>query len=131
MLYTIGYQRKSFVDFLHILKSYEINLVIDVRKYAVSKNVDFNKNNLRLRLAINKILYMHKPQMGAFGISVDNYCVIRADILYQLALSKLIENIDKYKIVLMCYENNANHCHRKNLISADILDVLCTDIFHL
>lgn len=64
-IYTIGYQGKKSIDFIKILQSNEIKVLIDVRNSAKSTmKPEFSKDVLKRELERNKIKYRHYPELG-------------------------------------------------------------------
>ena len=60
-VYTIGHGRHAWVDFLALLKKYEIAFLCDVRSAARSRWVQFNGAVLSENLRENGIGYEHLP----------------------------------------------------------------------
>jgi len=59
-VYTLGHSTRDLATFLHLLKHYGINLVIDVRRFPTSKKFPhFNKEELKKSLEENEIEYIH------------------------------------------------------------------------
>ena len=65
IIYTIGHSTHSFAEFLTMLQSYNIQLVVDIRSLPGSRKYpQFNKENLAEVLPENKIQYLHLVDLG-------------------------------------------------------------------
>ncbi|WP_442794444.1 DUF488 domain-containing protein [Pelobium manganitolerans] len=64
-IWTIGHSTQSAEDFLAILQQYQIELLVDVRRYPGSRKFpQFNSQTLQGLLAINGINYFHLKSLG-------------------------------------------------------------------
>ncbi|HEX8517906.1 MAG TPA: DUF488 domain-containing protein [Bacteroidia bacterium] len=62
---TIGHSTRSLNEFVEILKSFQIELLADIRNYPGSKRYPhFNKENLEVSLRDNDIEYVHLKSLG-------------------------------------------------------------------
>jgi uncharacterized protein (DUF488 family) len=65
VLWTVGHSTRTINDFINLLKTYNIELLADIRSYPGSKRYPhFNKNPLCVSLAGNHIEYLHIPELG-------------------------------------------------------------------
>jgi uncharacterized protein (DUF488 family) len=121
MIYSIGYQGfHSAAEFAQALKSYNVDLLLDVRSRPVSNfKTDFN------RLALSSWL----PQYGIFyewaGDRLGGFRAIRDEALQGLTC------LAKNKVIcLMCMEADPDRCHRKTEISRR-LETFGVEVHHL
>ena len=63
-LYTLGYERAAIEDFIATLKAADIERVIDVREYPLSRRKGFSKNVLQNVYIANDIEYVHLKGLG-------------------------------------------------------------------
>jgi uncharacterized protein (DUF488 family) len=64
-VWTIGHSTRSIDEFLDLLAEHAIKLLIDVRRFPVSKRqAQFNEVNLRSSLAAAEIGYLWLPELG-------------------------------------------------------------------
>lgn len=64
-IYTIGHSTHSLKDFISMLKSFDIETLVDIRNYPGSKRYPhFNKEALEISLPENKIKYIHFKELG-------------------------------------------------------------------
>ena len=111
-IYTLGTDRRTEEDFIEILLSYNIQYLIDVRRFPKSKIPIFRRENLEPLLQQEKLEYHFLGQelggfrKGGYLAYIRTEDFIRGiDILESLALQKLS--------VIICAERFPWKCHRK------------------
>ena len=123
-LFTIGYEGKSIEAFINTLITNGIKLVCDVRKNPLSRKFGFSKSKLEQITGTAGVEYVHMPELGIESEkrsplnSKEDYMVLFTD--YEKTLPNLELHIDrvysllqaKSRIALMCYEKEADMCHR-------------------
>jgi len=111
-IYTVGHSTRSLNEFLEILKHFNIQLVIDVRRWPSSKKFPwFNKENLANVLADNNIEYLHYPELG--GYRKEGYANFSKSDEFAEALNRLVKIIDNKIAAIMCAELLWFRCHRR------------------
>jgi uncharacterized protein (DUF488 family) len=116
-IYTIGHSTRSLEEFLEILKNFQIQLVVDVRRFPSSKKFPwFDKENLEKELKENGIEYLHFPEFG--GYRKEGYEAFSKTEEFSEVLEKLIEVVNEKKAVVMCAEAFWWRCHRRYIANA-------------
>ena len=65
IIYTIGHSTHTLEEFIAMLKSFNIELLADIRSFPGSRKFPhFNKENLPASLAENNIEYIHLKNLG-------------------------------------------------------------------
>ena len=65
IIYTIGHSTRSNKEFLAMLHSFEIKILVDIRSLPGSRKFpQFNKENLEISLKRSGIQYIHLPGLG-------------------------------------------------------------------
>jgi uncharacterized protein (DUF488 family) len=65
IIYTIGHSTHTLEEFVAMLKSFNIELLADIRSFPGSRKFPhFNKENLPASLAENNIEYIHLKNLG-------------------------------------------------------------------
>jgi uncharacterized protein (DUF488 family) len=121
--FTIGYEQSTIRRFLSLLRSREVEIVVDVRQIPLSRKPGFSKNQLSASLENAGIEYRHVVNLGApkrlreklrSGGSWWEY--IKG---YNVVLQREVEWVDELvalaatrRICLLCFERNAAECHR-------------------
>ncbi|MEM1574587.1 MAG: DUF488 family protein [Nitrososphaerota archaeon] len=147
VIYTIGHSNRDLNTFIFILKKFNINVLIDVRRFPSSKLAWFKRDYLKSELKSFEINYISIPELGALGVSkyvtpLQNInCIssstFKSYITYLLsnsiAKSKIHEIVDMLnrglKLCLMCRERFPWKCHRYYL--SDYLKAMKIDVLHL
>src|SRR5665647_157450 len=64
-IFTLGHSTRSITEFIKILKTYHVTLLIDVRHYPGSRHCpQFGKARLKRSLERNGIVYKHMLELG-------------------------------------------------------------------
>ena len=132
MIYTIGHSNHAIEYFIDLLKSFEINMLVEVRSLPKSNfSPHFNKRNLMIELYKNNIKYidMGKSLGGRpDDKSVLNYLgKIEFDKIekrkwYEDSIESLIDLAKLNKIAIMCSEENPAECHRGYIITRSLIN---------
>ena len=123
-LFTIGYEKRALTDFLEILSSNAVDIVIDIRAVAFSRRKEYSKKNLAASLKEAGIDYVHMVELGSPKELRDK---VKADENYDdffaaykkylrsqpEAIKRLFALARENTGCLLCYENDANRCHRR------------------
>lgn len=126
VLYSIGHSSQSFEEFLQMLQSQRINVIVDVRSIPASKySPQFNKEPLRASLSRHNISYMHfGEEFGARRTdALDEYNNVNFEKAattsnFQKGVERIKHGLEKgYRIAFMCSEANPLECHRFALVS--------------
>ena len=125
-LYTIGHSTRTFDEFLGLLQSFSINMLVDVRSYPGSKRYPhFNKENLAKVLPLNNIHYIHLASLGGRRKSLAHsknsvwkndsfkgYADYMETGEFKKGIKELEDIADKYNTAFMCSEAVWWRCHR-------------------
>ncbi|MFN3480124.1 MAG: DUF488 family protein [Thermodesulfovibrionales bacterium] len=128
-LYTIGHSNMDIDNFVQLLVSANIEVLVDVRSSPYSKYASqFNKGQLIKVIKANGIKYVYlgdllggKPSDKSCYINNEpNYDLIRKKEFYQRGLDRLMNGIAQYHVAILCSEEDPLKCHRRNLIAKDM-----------
>ena len=142
-LWTIGHSTLSIEDFINKLKSFEIQLLADVRSFPGSRRYPhFNKEKLDASLADADIRYQHFSELGgrrrarpdSLNIAWRNesfrgYADYMETNEFREGIDRLLEIATKHRTAIMCSEAVWWRCHR-SLIS-DYLKVMGIEVNHI
>lgn len=134
--FTIGHSTRPITEFLDILHSANVDLVIDVRSIPRSRtNPQYNQDQLPSTLATFQIRYEHVEELGGRrlkqpGVDVEinafwtnqsfhNYADYAMTSAFRRGLAKVRRLGRDQRCVLMCAEAVWWRCHRR--IIADYL----------
>lgn len=128
-LLTIGYEGKSIQEFISELVSCAVRVLVDVRELPLSRKPGFSKSRLSAQLRAKGIDYVHMRSLGSppgvrrqlredhnYKAFFDAYAVHLASNAE--AVTEVRELLAREPVCLMCYEAEAERCHRSALASA-------------
>ncbi len=128
-IYTIGYSGFKLEGFISVLKSYNINGLIDVRSTPVSKYyTDYNKQELSVSLHKNEIAYRnYKYEFGArqterkyYPNGYLDFELFAKSERFQEGMSRLISAMPYgFRFALMCSEKDPIFCHRAIMVARE------------
>jgi uncharacterized protein (DUF488 family) len=144
--YTIGYSTRSIGEFVDVLRSVEVKLVVEVRTVPRSRtNPQYNRDVLPKTLAEFQIVYEHiaalggrrgrkrdvPPGVNAFwqNQSFHNYADYAMNKEFHCGLVTLRELGHAEGCAIMCAEAVWWRCHRR--IIADYLIAAGETVFHI
>jgi uncharacterized protein (DUF488 family) len=143
LIWTIGHSTRTIEEFINMLLSFQIRVLVDVRNYPGSRRFPhFNKEALEISLAKNDIQYVHikdlggrrKPKPDSMNTMWRNEAFRGyADYMETDDFKKAVEQLlilgDKYRTAFMCSEAVWWRCHR-SLIS-DYLKSIGWTVIHI
>ncbi len=126
VIYTIGHSNHQLDRLIELLRVYRINGVIDIRSWPGSRyNPQFNRDNLQPELRQAGLNYLFlgeelggQPEEEQF-YDQDGYVlysrISETDPFVQ-AICRVEKGISKYRLALLCSEENPSECHRHLLV---------------
>lgn len=128
-IYTVGHSTHSSDEFVSLLKTYDVEAIVDVRSYPGSNYMpQFNKENMEEWLPENGISYLHMPTLGGRrkknhdieeslvdgwrNTSFQNYAAYSLTEEYESALHELVALEKDKRVCYMCSESVPWRCHR-------------------
>ncbi|MGM7678019.1 DUF488 domain-containing protein [Microbacterium sp. A94] len=144
--FTVGHSNRSIEEFIEVLQSAEIGLVIDVRRLPGSRrNPQFDEDSLRESLGAASIRFERIAELGGcrpasnnvpFEVnafwqnrSFHNYADYALSDEFQTGFVQLLERGCEHRTTVMCSEAVWWRCHRR--IIADHLIAHDKQVFHL
>lgn len=143
-IFTLGHSNRGISEFIEILKSYKLKLVIDVRTIPRSRhNPQYNSERFARTLKQHGIEYVHMPGLGglrhAHADSVNKawrndsfrgYADYMQSEEFAKNLQHLISLSKRKRLVLMCAEAVPWRCHRSLISDAlEVRGIVTEDIF--
>jgi uncharacterized protein (DUF488 family) len=142
-VFTIGHSTRTLEEFIQLLKTYGVTLLVDVRTVPRSRhNPQFNKETLPASLKPEGVRYMHMPDIGGLrrpkrdsvnlawkNSSFRGYADYMQTKEFTDNLLKIIALARENCLALMCAEALPWRCHR-SLIS-DALVVRHVKVQHI
>jgi uncharacterized protein (DUF488 family) len=142
-IYTIGHSTRSLDDFIAMLKSFNVEVLADIRSFPGSRRYPhFNKENLEASLKENNVEYIHLKELGGRRKANPNSKNIAwkseafrgyADYMetkeFETAVNELQKIAEEKVTAYMCAEAVWWSCHR-SLVS-DYLKIRGWDVQHI
>jgi uncharacterized protein (DUF488 family) len=142
-LWTIGHSTLSIEDFATKLKSFEIQVLVDVRSFPGSRRYPhFNREALKDSLATAAIDYIHLPELGGRrkprhdslnmawrNESFRGYADYMETDKFGEGIRRLLELARDRRTVIMCSEAVWWRCHRSMI--SDYLKAKGVDAIHI
>ena len=142
-IYTIGHSTHSLDGFIHMLHSFQIEMVVDIRNYPGSKRYPyFNQFALEQSLPAHGIKYLHiKALGGRRRANPDSKNIVwrhpafrgYADYMETAAfdegVAELQEVASKFRVAMMCSEAVWWRCHRSMV--SDLMKSCGWDVQHI
>jgi uncharacterized protein (DUF488 family) len=131
IIYTVGHSTHQLNFFLELIKTVEINCIVDVRSVPASAyNPQYNQDTLKSFLKNNHITYLHFAE--EFGARRTNYELldsegkldferVRKTRIFNYGLERIWKGVNNgYRIALMCSESEPLECHRFSMVSVGL-----------
>ena len=142
-LWTIGHSTLSIDDFISKLKSFEIQVLADVRSYPGSRRYPhFNKEKLKSSLPAAAIRYEHFRELGgrrrarpdSLNVAWRNesfrgYADYMETNEFRAGIDRLLNLAETQRTAIMCSEAVWWRCHRSSI--SDYLKVKGIDVVHI
>ncbi|MCW4009487.1 MAG: DUF488 domain-containing protein [Candidatus Bathyarchaeota archaeon] len=126
LTYTIGHSTRTLTEVISLLKSYGVNVLVDVRSVPRSRhNPQFNKEALPETLKSASIKYLHVPELGGLrrprpdsaNLALENksfrgYADYMQTKEFSENLLRLMALIGENCLAIMCAEAVPWRCHR-------------------
>lgn len=143
IIYTIGHSTRPIADFIDLLRSYQIEMLIDVRTIPKSRfNPQYNGESLNSVLKDSHIRYQHLTKLGGLrhaikdsvnigwrNLSFRGFADYMQTSLFKEGLEELEAIGKEYNSAIMCAEAVPWRCHRS--LIADALSVDKWKVFHI
>lgn len=139
-VFTVGHSNHSFEEFLHLLRTQNVEVVVDTRSAPYSRYASqFDHDNLPRELTQSGIKYLFlgselggRPKNPAYYDARGHvlYSRITADTAFVRGIARLERGIAKFRVALMCGEEDPSHCHRRLLLGR-VLAERGHDLLHI
>lgn len=139
-IFTVGHSSRTVEEFLQLLATQGIQVVVDVRSSPYSKFAgQFNREPLRAALKKAGLYYIFMGD-AIGGVPSDrslydeegyvDYGRISQTEGFREAIDRLLKGIETYRTVLMCGEEDPQGCHR-HLLDARVLREKGVQVLHI
>jgi uncharacterized protein (DUF488 family) len=115
-LWTVGTSTRSMKEFLHVLRAYQIEVIVDVRRFPTSRYSHFKREPLKECLEQHGIEYYHVRRLG--GYRKGGYRKYMKSTEFEHGLACVEELAASKRVAIMCAELLFSHCHRRFIADA-------------
>ena len=139
-LFTVGHSNHRLEVFVELLKRHGIQVLVDTRSYPYSRHVPhFNREELSRRLKEEGINYLYlgrelggRPDEEEFYDEEGHvlYYRLAESPIFLVGIERLEKGIRKYRVAIMCSEENPSICHR-HLLVGRVMAQRGTKIHHI
>lgn len=125
-VFTIGHSNHPIEHFVRLLKAHSVEVLVDVRSYPYSNySPHFDRETLKQTLLENNFKYLDlgrelggRPEDEEFYDSKGHvfYDRLASTPEFQSGLSRLETGAARFKVAILCSEENPAICHRALLV---------------
>ncbi len=113
-IFTLGSSTRSAQEFLDLLAHYQIEAIVDVRRFPTSRFEHFIKENLVPLLEEKGIAYLYLgEELG--GYRSGGYEAYMKSQEFEAGLARLQGVAQKKRAAIMCRERLPWRCHRRHI----------------
>jgi uncharacterized protein (DUF488 family) len=116
LVYTVGTSTRSIREFISILKRFDLEAVVDVRRFPVSRLKHFGKDRLASELERNGIKYFYLGNLLG-GFRDGGYSLYTRSSEFEQGIERLEKIASEYRTVFVCAERLPSRCHRRFIAS--------------
>jgi uncharacterized protein (DUF488 family) len=125
-IFTIGHSNHTGEEFIALLHEHAIEVLVDVRSQPYSKYANhFNSRSLQEAVAAAGMRYLFlgrelggRPE-GAYFYDDEGYVLydrVAGSPLFLAGIERLQRGVEKYRVAIMCSEEDPAGCHRHLLV---------------
>ncbi len=112
IIYSLGTSNRGIEEFVNLLKSYAIEMVVDVRSFPTSKFQHFKRESLLQSLGGQGFGYHYLgKELG--GFRKGGYEAYTQTLEYRVGLELLERMASRCRCAILCAERLPWRCHRR------------------
>lgn len=116
-VWCIGYSGRSIEEFLEKLRANRIELVVDIRRFPVSKVEMYKGDRLAETLARCGVAYLWLGDLLG-GYRTGGFESYMQTDYFRRGIRRLIEEATVRRTCIMCLERKQKYCHRRFIAKA-------------
>ncbi len=130
MVYTIGHSNHEFTSFIRLVKLHGITAVADVRSQPYSRFFPhFRSAALKRHLFEHGIAYLfvgkelggRSDDPACYRHGIVQYDLVAAQPRFREGLHRLLEEMKRHCVTLLCAEKEPLNCHRALLVGRNLV----------
>lgn len=128
---TIGHSKHPIEKFLGLLREHEVQVLVDARSQPFSRfSPQFSRKALERAVTEASIRYLFmgdllggRPEPRECYDAEDkvDYDLVEAQEFYQRGIERLLDGIARFRVCIMCAEEDPTRCHRRLLITRTLV----------
>lgn len=129
---TVGHSNHPLARFVALLRAHDVEAVVDVRSHPYSRFApQFNRESLMASLSAEGVKYVFLGRELGGRPGGDEYYDDDGHVLYGRVaetplfndgIARLEDGLSRYRLVLMCSEEDPTDCHRRLLVTRVLND---------
>lgn len=112
LVYTIGTSTRTIEEFISLCQRYDLDAVVDVRRFPFSKFEHFRKKDFSSELQRRGIKYFYLGDLLG-GYREEGYDQYTRSEEFKQGIQKLKEVASEHRTALVCAERFPDKCHRR------------------
>jgi uncharacterized protein (DUF488 family) len=130
--FTIGHSNHEFEAWLGLLRQHRVEVLVDTRSSPYSKYVpQFDKELMQNSLEGSGFRYLFLGSELGGRPANPNYYDAKGRVVYgrlcedaqfKAAITRLENGMERFRVALVCGEENPAHCHRRLLIGRVLVE---------
>ena len=144
VLYTIGHSNQTAEEFIDLLCCFQIEALVDVRSAPYSRWVpQFGKGTLSNLLKDHGLHYVYlgqelggrpNPELRPDLYDDDGHALyfrMAREEAFIAGLKRLSSGLQRYRLAIMCSEEDPTHCHRRLLVGKAMIESEGVELKHI
>jgi len=130
--FTLGHSNHDLEAWLALVRQHQIEVVVDTRSSPYSKYVpQFDKEPIQRSLEEAGVRYLFLgAELGGRPANPSYYDAsgrvlygrLRDDARFRAAIARLESGMERFRVALLCGEEDPAHCHRRLLIGRVLIE---------
>lgn len=128
---TIGHSKHSLDRFVALVRQHDVEVLVDARSQPASRfSPHFSRKALERAMAASSIAYLFmgdalggrpQPRECYDADGKIDYDRVEAQDFYQRGIEQLLDGIARFRVCVLCAEEDPSHCHRRLLIARTLV----------
>jgi uncharacterized protein (DUF488 family) len=130
-VFTIGHSKHRIEKFMDLLRQHGVEVLVDARSHPVSRfSPQFSRKALERAVTEAPIRYLFMgDQLGGRPAPREcydadgqvDYDRVEAQEFYQRGIERLLDDIARSRVCILCAEEDPSRCHRRLLITRTLV----------
>lgn len=128
---TIGHSRHPLDHFLDLLRQHRVEVLVDARSQPASRfSPHFSRKAIEANLTAAGLRYLflgdalggRPADRACYGPDGTlDYALVEQQPFYQQGIDRLLTGLSRFRVCVMCAEEDPSRCHRRLLISRTLV----------